>query len=638
MKDGFIKVAAISPDVTVADVKKNTLAVKKAIDNAHNNKVNLLVLPELCLTGCTCADLFYSETLLKSTLTALEKIKTFSQGKYPVIVIGLPLKLNNKLFNCAAVIKNGKILGIAVKTNIASHNEYVDQRQFTPGSTLSKTAEITINNEKIPFGNNIIFSHSELNNFSFAVEVGEDLFATGSPSVSLCKNGALIVLNPCASYETVGKAQYRRMITKTMSAKLICAYLTCNPSMNESTQDSVFSAHNIITENGKILSESLPFELKNCISEVDIDKLSDERSRNALFNVQNAEQIRIVEFNQEIQETELSRKYNKNPFVPENKTELQERIQTVLNIQAYGLKKRLEHAHSASAVIGISGGLDSCLALLATVNAFDLMQADRKRITAVTMPCFGTSKRTHDNAIKMCESLGVTLKEVNIKEAVNIHFRDIEHDSFIHDVTYENAQARERTQVLMDIANKENGMVIGTGDLSELALGWATYNGDHMSMYGVNADITKTMVRHIVKYIADSSEQKLKEVLYDILDTPVSPELLPTDNKGDIAQKTEDLVGPYELHDFFLFYHIRYGFSPSKIYRLAKYTFEGIYDDDTILKWLKTFMRRFFIQQFKRSCLPDGAKVGSVSLSPRGDWKMPSDASFEMWVKDLENI
>ncbi|MBQ2758585.1 MAG: NAD(+) synthase, partial [Clostridia bacterium] len=492
--------------------------------------------------------------------------------------------------------------------------------------------------ENIPFSNRLIFCHSVMENYSFGIEIGEDLFASVSPASELCANGADIILNPSSSNETTGKAEQRKLFIKTASAKNICAYITSNASMGEATGDTVFSAHNIIAENGSILCESAPFEMKNAVSEIDVNKLSSARVKSNLFRSKEESNVQTILFEQEIIDTSLSRKFALNPFVPENKTELNEKIETILKIQAFGLKKRLEHARSGSAVIGISGGLDSCLALLATVNAFDLIKADRKKIIAVTMPCFGTSERTHDNAVKMCESLGVTLREVNIKEAVNIHFRDIEHSSDVHDVTYENAQARERTQVLMDIANKENGMVIGTGDLSELALGWATYNGDHMSMYSVNADITKTMVRHIVQHIAENSENALKEVLLDILDTPVSPELLPTDNQGKIAQKTEDLVGPYELHDFFLYHHIENAFSPSKIYRIAKYTFDSIYDSETILKWLRTFMRRFFIQQFKRSCLPDGPKTSSVSLSPRGDWNMPSDASFEMWVKDLENI
>ena len=638
MKDGFIKIAAVSPETVVADTKANTAQIKKAIDNANEQKVNILLLPELCITACTCGDLFYSDTLLDNALEALKKIKSYTADKFPVVVLGLPIRHNSKLYNCAAVIANGKISGITAKENIAGFSQYYNQRQFTSSENIKSGSYIYIDGENVPFSNRLIFRHSVLESYSFGVEIGEDLFASVSPSTKLCANGAEIILNPSASNEITGMADKRKLFIKTASAKNICAYVTANASMGEATGDTVFSAHNIIAENGDILSESAPFEIKNAISEVDIKKLSTARAKSNLLSVDTDNAVQIISFEQDIIDTVLTRKYALNPFVPENKSELNERIETILKIQAYGLKKRLEHAHSGSAVIGISGGLDSCLALLATVNAFDLMKADRKRIIAVTMPCFGTSVRTHDNAVKMCESLGVTLKEVNIKEAVNIHFRDIEHSSDLHDITYENAQARERTQVLMDIANKENGMVIGTGDLSELALGWATYNGDHMSMYGMNADITKTMVKQVVRYIAENSEATLKEVLLDILDTPVSPELLPTDTQGKIAQKTEDLVGPYELHDFFLYHHIENAFSPSKIYRIAKYTFNSIYDDETILKWLKTFMRRFFIQQFKRSCLPDGPKTNSVSLSPRGDWNMPSDASFELWVKDLENI
>lgn len=638
MKDGFIKIAAVSPATVVADTKFNTNQIKKAIDDANEQKVNILLLPELCVTSCTCGDLFYSDTLLTCALEALKKIKSYTADKFSVVVAGLPLKYNSKLYNCAAVIANGSILGITAKENIASFSEYYNQRQFTSSVNIKADSVLCFDGENIPFSNRLIFCHSVMENYSFGIEIGEDLFASVSPASELCANGANIILNPSSSNETTGKAEQRKLFIKTASAKNICAYITSNASMGEATGDTVFSAHNIIAENGSILCESAPFEMKNAVSEIDVNKLSSARVKSNLFRSKTENNVQTILFEQEIIDTSLSRKFAPNPFVPENKTERNEKIETILKIQAFGLKKRLEHARSGSAVIGISGGLDSCLALLATVNAYDLMKADRKKIIAVTMPCFGTSERTHDNAVKMCESLGVTLREVNIKEAVNIHFRDIEHSSDVHDVTYENAQARERTQVLMDIANKENGMVIGTGDLSELALGWATYNGDHMSMYSVNADITKTMVRHIVQHIAENSENALKEVLLDILDTPVSPELLPTDNQGKIAQKTEDLVGPYELHDFFLYHHIENAFSPSKIYRIAKYTFDSIYDSETILKWLKTFMRRFFIQQFKRSCLPDGPKVGSVSLSPRGDWNMPSDASFEMWIKDLDNI
>ena len=638
MKDGFIKIAAVSPNTVVADTRFNTIQIKKAIDEAHEQKVNILLLPELCVTSCSCGDLFYSETLQSSTVEALKKIKSFTVDKFPVVIAGLPLKHNSKLYNCAAVIINGKLLGVTAKENIASFSQYYNQRQFTSSGNIKPDSYICIDGENVPFSNRLIFRHSVLDSYCFGIEIGEDLFAACSPSAKLCRSGANIILNPSASNETVGMAEKRRLFIKAQSAKNICAYVTANASVGEATGDTVFSAHNIIAENGEILSESAPFEMINAVSEIDVNKLSGARIKSNLFGSEVTDTVQTIPFEQEIIRTKLSRKYAQNPFVPENKAERNERIETILKIQAYGLKKRLEHARSSSAVIGISGGLDSCLALLATVNAFDLMKADRKKIIAVTMPCFGTSVRTHDNAVKMCESLGVTLKEVNIKEAVNIHFRDIEHPDNVHDVTYENAQARERTQVLMDIANKENGMVIGTGDLSELALGWATYNGDHMSMYSVNTDITKTMVRHIVQYIADNSEAALKEVLLDILDTPVSPELLPTDTQGKIAQKTEDLVGPYELHDFFLYHHIENAFSPSKIYKIAQYTFDGIYDGETILKWLKTFMRRFFIQQFKRSCLPDGPKTSSVSLSPRGDWNMPSDASFELWVKDLENI
>lgn len=637
MKDGFIKTACGVPSVTVADVTANTASICEITDRADKEGVNLLVLPELCVTGYTCGDLFFSDTLLSAAENALVKIAEHSVGKRLVTAVGVPLKYRSKLYNCAAVIQGGEILGIVPKTYIPNYNEFYEKRQFTSGSEISETGVIKINGCSVPFGTDLLFCHSELKDFRFGVEICEDVWSADPPSEKLCRNGAVIIANLSASNEIIGKADYRRTLISSTSARLLCGYVYTSAGNGESTQDLVFSGHCLICENGSLIAENKPFGGNDLtVSEIDVKKLSSERHRNTAFISSGG--LREIPFYQDIVRTDITRHYEKNPFVPSDNLAVSERAQAILEIQSNGLRKRLEHTGAKTAVIGISGGLDSTLALLVTVRAMKLLSRPVSDIYAVTMPCFGTTERTHSNSEKLCRLLGVTFREVNITSAVKQHFKDIGQSEDCFDVTYENSQARERTQVLMDIANKTGGMVIGTGDLSELALGWATYNGDHMSMYAVNSSVPKTLVRYIVRYEADNCGGELKKVLLDILDTPVSPELLPATADGDIAQRTEDLVGPYELHDFFLYHILRFGESPEKIYRLALYTFGADYKPDVILHWLKVFVRRFFSQQFKRSCLPDGPKVGSVTLSPRGDWRMPSDASARLWLDSIEKL
>jgi len=638
MKDGFLKVAAGSVRTTVADTIANTEEIKARIQEADEASVNLLVLSELAVTGYSCGDLFYSEVLQQAALRAMEDICDFTGDKYPLVILGLPLKHRGKLYNCAAAVQGGRVLAFVPKTHLPNYNEFYELRQFTSGEDI-EDSEILFRGRPVPFGTNLLLRHETMENYCVGVELCEDLWAPCPPSEFLTRSGATIIANPSASDEIIGKAEYRRMLVSATSARLLCGYVYCNAGPSESTQDVVFSQQHLIAENGTLLAENPPFgDASLLITELDVNRLSGERHKETTFSLYPDGGCMVVPFAQPLRETRLTKPIAKNPFVPAAGDQLAARAEAILQIQARGLKKRIEHAHSKTAVVGISGGLDSCLALLVMVRAFDLMGRPRSEILAVTMPGFGTTGRTKGNAEKLCELLGVTLKTVPIGDAVLQHFRDIGHDPALRDVTYENAQARERTQVIMDIANQAGGLVVGTGDLSELALGWATYNGDHMSMYGVNASVPKTLVRYIVRYEAGHSAPELAKVLYDILDTPVSPELLPADDQGQISQKTEDLVGPYELHDFFLYYLLRFGFAPSKIYRLAKYAFDGDYDDATILKWLRTFVRRFFVQQFKRSCMPDGPKVGSASLSPRGDWRMPSDAASRLWLKDLETL
>ncbi len=639
MKDGFIKVAAATVKVTVADVAANAVEIMKTMDEAASKGVKLLVLPELCLTGYTCEDLFLQRLLLSKSIDGLLAITEHSVGQGMITVVGLPMSINGKLYSMAAFVYEGVILGAVPKSNIPNYSEFYELRHFSEGYT--EMGDVLIGGMSVPVGTNLLFSNILMDEMVIAAEICEDLWVANSPSISHALNGAMIIVNPSASVETTSKEAYRRDLVKMQSAKCISAYIYADAGEGESTTDVVFSSHNMIAENGTMIAESERFKNQMVISEVDLYKLEAERRRMTTFvSLPNAE-YRTILFEMEVKETDLTRHFPKKPFVPDNKEMRELRCEEILNIQAMGLKKRLEHTHSKCAVVGISGGLDSTLALLVTVRAFDMLGLDRSGIIAVTMPCYGTTDRTHNNAVKLIENLNCTFKEVNITAGVEQHFNDIEHDPSVMDVTFENVQARYRTLVLMNIANQEGGLVIGTGDLSELALGWATYNGDHMSMYGVNASVPKTLVRHLVRYYADylsGANAELKNVLLDVLDTPVSPELLPPTDDGKIAQKTEDLVGPYELHDFFLYYVMRFGYEPKKLYRLTKYVFNDEYDDDTILKWLKNFYKRFFAQQFKRSCLPDGPKVGSVAVSPRGDLRMPSDASVMIWMDELNNM
>lgn len=636
MKHGFIKVAAATPDIRVADVKYNTERICGAIEEASDHRAKVLVFPELCITGYTCGDLFLQDVLLEDAKQALLQIAKYTRDKDMLVFVGVPLCVDGKLYNTAAVLNQGEILGFTTKTFLPNYGEFYEMRQFTPGP--GKAMEICFEGKKIPFGPQILFQAVNMENLVVSAEICEDVWSPVPPSIQAALEGATILVNCSASDETIGKDAYRRELIQGQSARLIAGYIYANAGEGESTTDLVFGGHNIIAENGTVLKEAKRFRNDVIYTEIDIRRLISERRKNTTFQSAERRDLVRVPFYVEVEKTELTRLFPRKPFVPQNDRVRGKRCEEILTIQAMGLKKRLAHTKAKTAVVGISGGLDSTLALLVTARAFDMLKRDKREILAVTMPCFGTTDRTYRNACKMAVQLGVSLQEVPIGEAVNVHFRDIGHDAGDHSVTYENAQARERTQVLMDIANKDGGMVIGTGDLSELALGWATYNGDHMSMYGVNASVPKTLVRHLVRHAADTADDEaLKEVLYDVLDTPVSPELLPPE-EGHIAQKTEDLVGPYELHDFFLYYMLRFGYEPSKIYRLAERAFEERYDQVTILKWLETFCRRFFSQQFKRSCLPDGPKVGTVALSPRGDWRMPSDACVAGWLKDLEHI
>ena len=634
MKNGFVKVAAATPDIRVADVEFNTQNIINAMEEAQKNGAKILVFPELCVTGYTCSDLFDHSVLLKASRKALLEIAENTNDKDMLVFVGAPLEVNGKLYNVAAAMNQGEIIGFTTKTFLPNYGEFYEMRQFTPGPQTVR--EITFEGKKIPFGPQILFQAEGMEELVVAAEICEDVWSPVPPSIQAALEGATVIVNCSASDETIGKDTYRRALISGQSARLISGYIYANAGEGESTTDLVFGGHNIIAENGTILKESSRYVNEIIYSEIDLQRITGERRKNTTFQPLDEETLVRVPFTVEETKTFLTRTFPKKPFVPSDEQTRAQRCEEILTIQAMGLKKRLAHTNARTAVVGISGGLDSTLALLVTARAFDMLGRDKKDIIAVTMPCFGTTDRTYQNACEMSKKVGATLIEVPIADAVNVHFRDIGHDPEDHSVTYENCQARERTQVLMDIANKTWGMVIGTGDLSELALGWATYNGDHMSMYGVNASVPKTLVRHLVKYAADDTkDEALKNVLYDVLDTPVSPELLPPKD-GDIAQKTEDLVGPYELHDFFLYFMLRFGYEPSKIFRIACMTFDGEYDKETIFKWLETFCRRFFSQQFKRSCLPDGPKVGSVAVSPRGDLRMPSDACAEVWLRDLE--
>ncbi len=635
MKDGFIKVASATPKIAVADCIFNKNSIIQLMQETSKAEAKLTVFPELCITGYTCADLFFQKTLLDGAKEALLDIVKASAKLKPVYAIGLPLMNNNRLYNCCAVVYRGYILGIVPKSNIPGYAEFCENRYFSPAPDENSTIELF--GKKFPFGSKLIFKCTSMPNFKIGVEICEDLWYLDTPSCSHVKNGTTIIANLSASDEISGKSKVRRNLISSHSSRLLCGYIYSNAGDGESTTDLVFSGHNIICERGNILEESRLFENKVIYSDIDVDTIVSERMKINSFSNSYDNEYAEIEFDMKPESTILSRKYDKNPFVTGSEKDIEQKCEEIISIQANGLKKRIEHTNCKKLVIGISGGLDSCLALLVCAKTVQMLNRPIKDILCITMPCFGTTSRTKNNAEKLCEYLGAEFKTIDIKNSVNCHFEDIEHDKNKFDIVYENSQARERTQVLMDIANGVGGMVIGTGDLSELALGWATYNGDHMSMYAVNSSVPKTLIRYIVRYVADKSEENIKNVLYDILDTPVSPELLPANN-DNISQKTEDLVGPYELHDFFLYYVIRHGYSPSKIFRICTHTLGDIYDRETILYWLKNFYRRFFAQQFKRSCLPDGPKVGSVNLSPRGDWKMPSDAVWNLWKKEIENI
>lgn len=635
LKYGFVKTAAATPKIRVADCEFNAKQIIEQIKEAHQNGASLIVFPELCITGYTCSDLFLQSTLLRTAENAVEKIIRETENLDIVSIVGVPIAHRQSLFNCAVVIFKGEILGIVPKINIPNYSEFYEARHFTSGADTDEFLLEYAGCSEVDFSTNIIFKSAKLSDFSFAVEICEDLWVPDSPSAYLATAGANIICNLSSSDDVIGKAQYRRDLVKMQSGKLICGYIYSDSGFGESTTDMVFSGQNIISENATILAESKRFTTGITYADIDVEKLSSERRRTNTYNCNTDDKIYFSTFDMEIKHTKLSRTFACTPFVPSDKTDLANRCEEILTMQATGLATRLAHTGIKNVVLGLSGGLDSTLALIVCVHAFDMLSIDRKNIHTVTMPCFGTTKRTKSNAQLLAEAYGVSFEDINITSAVRQHFADINHNEAITDITYENSQARERTQILMDLSNKYSGLVIGTGDLSELALGWATYNGDHMSMYAVNVSIPKTLVRYLTAYEAEKSDGVLKNVLLDVLDTPVSPELLPPDNNGEIAQKTEDVVGPYELHDFFLYYLVRFGFAPSKIYYLAKLSFADKYDNETIKKWLTVFVKRFFTQQFKRSCLPDGPKVGSVTLSPRGDWRMPSDASVNLWLKDL---
>lgn len=632
MKDGFIKVAAATPKIKVADPAYNTEEILKIIDETEKNGASILVFSELTISGYTCGDLFLQQPLLTECKNQLLRIVKATENKSMLVVVGCPIVIKQKLYNCAVVISDGSILGIVPKTHLPNYSEFYELRHFTSGEGLEEDLWFGEEFGYVNVAVNQLFKCKEIPELVVACEICEDLWVPLPPSTYHAMAGATVICNPSASVETTTKESYRRSLVSNQSARLLAAYIYADAGEGESTQDVVYSGHHLICENGSVLAEAKRFTNEIIYADIDVQKLAAERRKMTSFPGGQTDDYFEQEFSLEVKENKITRTFPKAPFVPDNQDERDKRCDEILSLQSMGLKKRLEHTNCKHAVVGISGGLDSTLAVLVTARAFDLLDIPRENLICVTMPCFGTTDRTYQNAVSLIKELGATLKEVRIEKAVRQHFADIGHDENNHDVTYENSQARERTQILMDMANQYNGMVIGTGDMSELALGWATYNGDHMSMYAVNCTVPKTLVRYLVLYYAETTEnKKLSEVLMDVLDTPVSPELLPPVD-GVISQKTEDLVGPYELHDFFLYYMLRFGFPKAKLYRMAKLTFDGVYDDETIKKWLDKFYWRFFSQQFKRSCLPDGPKVGSVAVSPRGDLRMPSDASPTAWL------
>lgn len=640
MKHGFIKVAAVSPSVKVADVAFNTEKICEKLDEAAKEKAKIVVFPQLCITGYTCGDLFFQRSLLKAAKEALNEILDCTEGMDSLVFVGLPMEKNHKLYNVTAAICDGELLCVIPKNHLPGYGDYSENRYFTEGNTVAETILFERDGEikEIPFGTHILLKCDNMEELVIGCELGSEAEGIHAPSINHATAGATLIVNQGAFPAGVNRESKLEKLLATTTDKLKCGYVLANAGFGESTQDAVFGSANMIFENGELLTKSAKFSEEITYTEIDVQRLVTERIRNNTFEYEKNNDYIYVSFELNEDETTLTRQISKSPFAAKSTVEESEHCEEILEIQARGLARRMAHIGAKTAVLGISGGLDSTLALLVTAKAFDILNIERSGIKAITMPCFGTTDRTYDNACRMSKALGCELREIDIKESVTVHFRDIGHDMDNHNVTYENAQARERTQVLMDIANEINGLVVGTGDLSELVLGWATYNGDHMSMYGVNGNIPKTLLRTLVRHYANTcNNEELKAVLMDVLDTPVSPELLPPVD-GKIAQKTEDLVGPYELHDFVLYYVLRFGFSPSKVYALEKYCFKDEYDDETIKKWLKTFYRRFFTQQFKRSCLPDGPKVFDISVSPRGDLKMPSDASSALWVKEAEQL
>lgn len=637
MKDGLIRVAAATPKIKVADVKSNVLAIEKMINEAADRGCAVAVFPELSVTAYTCADLFKDSLLLFSAEEGLKTLIQHTMDKDILCAVGVPVPFEGKLYNCAAVFKSGKLLGLSAKENLPNYAEFYEARYFSPAIDAQ---QISYAGQNTYIGKNLIYRCENIKSLEIGVEICEDLWVTSPPSIKLAQNGASLILNLSCSSETVGKKEYRKNLVSMQSAHLTSGYVYASSGEGESTTDLVFSGHNIIAENSAVIAESELFTTGIITADIDLERIQHERQRTTTWTRINSADINKIGFEYDestIGDFEPNRIESKSPFVPNNESEISDRCNFILNMQAVGLKTRLEHIGANNVVMGVSGGLDSTLAMIVTKRAFDMLGLDRSGIKAISMPGFGTTSRTKNNAQSIAKEMGADFSEISIDKAVKQHFEDIGHDGSIHDVTYENAQARERTQILMDLANKYNGIVIGTGDLSELALGWATYNGDHMSMYAVNSGIPKTLIKHLVKYEAENSDDKLKNAILDVLDTPVSPELLPP-TSGEISQKTEDIIGPYELHDYFLYYVLRYGFTPSKIYRLAEKSFKDDYDSETIKKWLRVFYSRFFLQQFKRSCLPDGPKIGSVALSPRGDLRMPSDASAKIWIDEIESL
>ncbi len=636
MQYGFIRTAALTPAIRVADTAYNAGEIVKALKKAAAEGVEAACLPELCVTGYTCGDLFLQPTLQEGALAALSLILKETAPLPILFAVGLPLVHGGKLYNCAAVCLGGRVLGVVPKTHIPNYGEFYERRHFAPAPEEESTLRLF--GSTVPFGTRLLFCWEEMPEIRLAVEICEDLWAPLPPSTHHAMAGATLIFNLSASDETIGKAEYRRALCAGQSARLLCGYVYADAGSGESTTDMVFAGHDLIAENGALLAETALFEGGAAVAEIDAQRLCAERLKITSFPAARADGYTRVAFSLRPADAPLVRRVCPTPFVPENDAERAKRCGAILTMQAAGLEKRLRHTGVKKVVVGISGGLDSCLALLVAVRAFERLDRPLADIVAVTMPCFGTTQRTRENAERLCAALGVSLRTVDITATVRSNFADIGQEESTHDVSFENTQARVRTLVLMNLANRLGGLVIGTGDLSELALGWATYNGDHMSMYGVNASVPKTLVRHIVASVADGTENVLlRDVLRDILATPVSPELLPSEN-GEISQQTESIVGPYELHDFFLYYAIRWGFSPAKVFYLAKAAFAGAYDDETLRRWLVNFYRRFFAQQFKRSCLPDGPKVGSVTLSPRGDWRMPSDASAALWLAQAERL